>query len=178
MSLQLENLDTTTRPFMLSEVAHDIASNALYISNRLNPNGRTLWPELLRQAIEHHDIQWLADALRSRACMASTEQRRKPSGGFTDAAVPVTAPDTLAEGEFNRFYIRGLCQRVLQQGSGSLVVYRAKEVSSPRAESQALIGTAIDAQKTLTDLREHPGIDTALGLPPGPNSGLSVRLTA
>jgi len=178
MSLQLENLDTTTRQFMLSEVAHDIASNTLYVSNRLNPNGRAAWPELLRESIEHHDIQWLADALRSRGYMASTEQRRKPTGGYTDAAVPVTAPDTLAEGEFNRFYIRGLCQRVLQQGSGSLIVYRAKDVSAPRAESQALIGTPIDAQQTLADLRANPGIDTALGLPPGPNSGLSIRLSA
>lgn len=28
----------------------------------------------------------------------------------------------------------------------------------------------------LDDLRTHVGVDTALGLPPGPNSGLSVRL--
>ena len=178
MSLQLENLDSPTRQFMLSEVAHDIASGSLYISNRLGPDGRTSWLNLLRQAIEKHDAQWLADALRSQSCMASTETRRNSSGGITNAKVPVTAPDTLAEGEFNRFYIRGLCQRVVQQGTGSLIVYRAKEVSSPRAESQALIGTQIDAQQTLADLRDNPGIDTALGLPPGPNSGLSIRLAA
>ena len=30
----------------------------------------------------------------------------------------------------------------------------------------------------LDDLRAHPGTDTALGLPPGPNSGLSVCLAS
>src|SRR6266851_5569734 len=33
-----------------------------------------------------------------------------------------------------------------------------------------------DPKALLTDLRSNPGVDTALGLPPGPNSGLSARL--
>jgi hypothetical protein len=104
------------------------------------------------------------------------EQRRKPKGGFTIAQVPVTAPDTLAEGEFNRFYIRGLCLRAIQDGVAELIVYRAKEVSSPRRESEAMIGARLPPERLLQDIRTHPGVDTAFGLPPGPNSGLSVHL--
>jgi hypothetical protein len=90
--------------------------------------------------------------------------------------VPATAPETLAEGEFNRFYIRGLCVRALAEGITELVIYRAKQVENPRSESTAKIGLKISAQALLTDLRANPGVDTALGLPPGPNSGLSVKL--
>ncbi len=90
--------------------------------------------------------------------------------------MPVTAPETLAEGEFNRFYARGLCRRAMAQGIESLLVYRAKEVVNPRPESVALIGKSLPVKQLLEDLRANIGTDTALGLPPGPNSGLSVKL--
>lgn len=108
--------------------------------------------------------------------MKSTEQRRKPKGGVTTARVPVTAAETLAEGEFNRFYARGLCRRALEDSIRELIVYRAKEVRNPRPESVAMIGRRVDPTALLGDLRTHPGVEPALGLPPGPNSGLSVRL--
>jgi hypothetical protein len=44
--------------------------------------------------------------------------------------VPVTAADTLAEGEFNRFYLRGLCRRASAANMAEIEVYRAKEVAN------------------------------------------------
>jgi hypothetical protein len=108
--------------------------------------------------------------------MVATETRRKPSGGHTIAKVPVTAPLTLAEGEFNRFFARGLCLRATEDGIAELEVYRARESAQPRAESLLLIGTRLNAAALLEDLRASAGVDTAMRLPPGPNSGLSVRL--
>jgi hypothetical protein len=107
--------------------------------------------------------------------MRTEEQRRKPKGGFTTAQVPYTAPDTLAEGEFNRFYARGLCVHVLASGGTEVEVYRGKEVQNPRPESQAMIGRRLPAQNLLDDLRTAQGVEPALGLPRGPNSGLTVR---
>ena len=104
------------------------------------------------------------------------ETRRTPSGGTTNAKVPVTAPDTLAEGEFNRFYCRGVCARAIEEGKPSVHVYRAKQVENPRAESQEKVGAMIDANQLLNDLRTSQGVEPALGIPPGPNSGLSVQL--
>jgi hypothetical protein len=98
------------------------------------------------------------------------------SGGFTWATVPATAPETLAEGEFNRFYARGLCARALQDGITQVEVYRGKLVNQPRRGSQAMLGQRIDAESLLADLRSAQGVEPALGLPPGPNSGLTVRL--
>jgi hypothetical protein len=118
----------------------------------------------------------LAEHLNADGRLNELEERRKPTGGVTMVKVPVTAAATLAEGEFNRFYIRALCRRAIEQGIPRLIVYRAKDVTSPRRESEQKIGTEVDPQQLLADLRAHPGVDTALGLPPGPNSGLSVRL--
>jgi hypothetical protein len=161
---------------MLAEIELDIASGHLYISPRLSASGARDYPDLLREAARNGTDTSLAAELRAIGRMNTTEQRRKPKGGFTTAQVPVDAPETLAEGEFNRFYARGLCRRAIVEGIETMVVYRAKPVDNPRPECQALIGTHLSPQQLLHDLREHVGTDTALGVPAGPNSGLSVRL--
>ncbi|HUJ31571.1 MAG TPA: hypothetical protein VLY23_09850 [Candidatus Acidoferrum sp.] len=176
MGLDLVNLDATTRAFMLQEVERDVAEDKLYYSPRLSPAGRQAYPEVLRNAVRGGTDGNLAADLRTPGLLNATEVRRKPKGGTTVAQVPITAPETLAEGEFNRFYARGLCLRATSQGADFLLVYRAKEVADPRPESVALIGKSLPAKQLLEDLRTSVGADTALGLPPGPNSGLSVRL--
>lgn len=174
--LQLVNLDDRVRKLMLDELEADIEKGVLYISPRLTDAGQRAFPSLMRAAIQHHDDAWLADQLRLPGLLITTEQKAKPRGGYTMARVPATAPDTLAEGEFNRLYARALCRLAIEDGIPELEVYRAKDVRQPRAESRMLMGTRINAQALLNDLRTHQGVDTALRLPPGPNSGLSVRL--
>jgi|ERR1041384_472173 hypothetical protein len=178
--MNLVNLnDDKIRQFMLNEIDMDVASpNGLNPSKYFTANAMAVYPQLLRDAVRNHDDQWLANSLRQNNCMSATTMRRKPKGGFTQAKVPYTAADTFAEGEFNRFYARALCLAAIEAGITSLQIYRAKAVAVPRSESEAKIGMMITAQSLLQDLRTHQGIDTALGLPPGPNSGLSVRLVA
>ncbi len=175
MGIFFESLDESVREFMTRELDLDIKSSNLYISPRLTKIGSQLWPELLREALYQHDDDWLASQLRVRNLIQTTEERRKPTGGFSIVQVPITAPDTLAEGEFNRFYVRGLCAYVLEAGGVAVEVYRGKEVRNPRSDSQAMLGRHLPAQKILEDLRSSPGVEPALGLPPGPNSGLTVR---
>jgi hypothetical protein len=176
MALSLTNLDSVTRQYMLEEISRDLAEGNLYYSPRLSSTGRQVYPTLLEGAARNGTDETLAAGLREPGRLNATEERRKPKGGTTTAQVPVTAPETLSEGEFNRFYARGLCRRAIAEGKDSVFVYRAKEVANPRSESVAMIGKALPAKQLLDDLRANPGADTALGLPPGPNSGLSVRL--
>lgn len=176
MAFDLVNLDEQARRFMLEEVELDITADRLYVSSRLSPQGVADYPSLLKQAVTSGNETTLAAALRSSGRLNRTLERKKPGGGVTTVAMPVNAPETLAEGEFNRFYVRGLCRRALAEGLREVVVYRAKEVANPRPESQMKIGTKLSAQALLDDLRRNPGVDTALGLPSGPNSGLSVKL--
>jgi hypothetical protein len=175
MGIRYRNLDAAVRAFMVREVERDQANNCLYISPRLTDAGAQAWPQILPEACEQQDDTWIASTLRSRGFIRTNEQRRKPKGGFTTAQVPYTAPDTLAEGEFNRFYARGLCAYVVEFGDIEVEVYRGKEVQNPRPESEAMIGRRLPAQTLLDDLRTSQGVEPALGLPPGPNSGLTVR---
>jgi hypothetical protein len=177
MGLDFQDLDTRTRELMLSELDRDLANGTLYLSPRLSERGVTDYESLLREAFQTGDDASLAQSLRSSDRISATETRRKPKGGVTTARVPHTAAETLAEGEFNRFYIRALCLRATEEGSGKLEIYRARASAAPRPESMAMDGASIDAAALLADLRAHPGVDTALGLPPGPNSGLSARLS-
>jgi len=133
MGLNYVNLDDQTRKFMLEEFERDIRNGTLYMSPRLNEAGILKWGSILKQAIENQNDDWLAGKIREENCMKSHEEKRKPSGGFKTAKIPVTAPDTLAEGEFNRFYARGLCARAIDNGIKEVVIYRGKEVQQPRA---------------------------------------------
>lgn len=178
MAFHFANLDDRTRSYMVKEIELDIASNKLYVSPRLNEAGVREYPGLLREAAQSHDESWLANQVRSRSLLKTHEERNKPKGGTTIAQVPITAADTLAEGECNRFYARGLCARAVGDGLNEVEVYRGKQVLQPRRESEAMIGRRISAQSLLQDLRVSQGVEPALGLPPGPNSGLTVRLPA
>lgn len=170
MNFDFKNLDTKTRQLMLKEVQNDINSQNLYLSKRFNPSGISAYTHLLIEAINNGNEQSLAESLRNNNCFNTTELRKgKP------VKVPVTAPTSFAEGEFNRFYIRALCVIALESGQ-SLEIYRARYSENPRAESLLLIGKTVDAYNLLSDLRNNTGVDTALGLPPGPNSGICVKL--
>jgi len=77
---------------MLAELQRDTTSGVLYYGVNLSEAGKAAWPELLRQAIDKHDDDWLAQKLTGRGMMTTT--------GKYKAVM-------LAEGEFNRFYVSG-----------------------------------------------------------------------
>ncbi len=176
MSLYYANLDDRTRQLMLEEVEYDIARNQLHISPFLSGQGEHDYANLLKEAIQNGSDESLAANLRAHRRINRALPRRQPKGGFSIAAAPSNAADILAESEFNRFYIRGLARRAIEEGIAELVIYRAKPVQSPRPESEALIESTLSPQDLLVDLRSHPDEPPALGVPSGPNSGLSVRL--
>ena len=69
----------------------------------------------------------------------------------------------LAEGEFNRFYLRALCRHALSQGIPRLEVFRAKSVMAPRPDSEEKIGLLVDPAVILIDLRASSGVEPAFG---------------
>jgi hypothetical protein len=175
MKFKFENLDNETRDLMISEIKSDLSKGQLYFSKRFNENGHKLYPQFLLDAVSSGDEESLAIALKQNNCFADKEARNGKNG-ITYAKIPETANQTLAEREFNRFYIRGLALRAMTSGQ-TLSIYRARHSENPRPESEMMIGKQISADKLLNDLRNSIGVDTALGLPAGPNSGLSVKLT-
>jgi hypothetical protein len=163
------NLDELTRAHMLAEFEYDVSQEGgLYYSKRFTDEGRTTYPALMRKAITSGTEVTLAEELNRRGCMKAGELRKGVPVG-----APYTAAQTFADGEFNRFYSRGVCLRAFDHGSNEVEVYRAKHSVVPREESIALIGKRLPASTFLDDFRVNVGLETALGLP-RPNSGLSI----
>jgi len=161
---------------MLDEVDLDIAQGSLYLGTYWSPHGVADYPQLLREAVSHYDADWLAQQLGHEERLKSRSTRRKPTGGISSFKIPQRAAQILAEGEFNRFYARGLCLAAIEAGIPAVMVYRARPAKEPREESEHKVGKLVNATALLNDLRVHPGVETALGVPSGPVSGLSVCL--
>lgn len=178
MAITYDHLDDHVRKLMLKEIDIDEAKGRLFLSPRLNAEGSRLYEGLLRKAVKSHDDDWLASELHEKGCINYGEARRLKSDKIILARTPNDAAEIIAEGEFNRFYIRALCVLAIEDGVESLEVVRGRQPASPRPESERLVGSMFPAAKLLDDLRRHAGVETALGIPAGPHSGLTVRLPA
>jgi hypothetical protein len=162
------------RSDMVSEIRGDIGSGEIYNSTRLTERGVESWGDWLLESARVGHSGDLANELRSGGAIAEFETYSR-NGNVHTRRVPATAADTLAEGEFNRYYLRGLALYALANNL-DIEVCRGRVSLSPRESSTAIVGTEMDPRELLDDLRANPGVDAALGLPPGPNSGLTGRL--
>jgi len=176
MSLSLWHLDKRTRALMLEEMAYDVERNQLHISPYLSGQGVHDYPQLLKEAIEQGNETTLAEALNEKRRIDRTAHRRQVKGGFGIVTVPYNAAAMIADDVFNRYYMRALCLRALADGLDELIVYRARPVKEARASSEELVETAVSPAALLQDLRQHTGERTEMGIPGGPNSGISVHL--
>src|SRR5215212_7468396 len=174
MPLHYENLDPTTRRFALAELERDIAGGTRATSERVRPTEAPQYEKLLRDAIAYYDDRWLEE--RVDGMLVDFEPRRTRSGEETTAKLPENAPRLLAEGDFNRYYMRGLCARAVDERRAVVEVYRARFSAEPREESSALEGQRLPAATLLDELRT-PLADSPHEAQLGKHgSGLSVRL--
>jgi hypothetical protein len=173
MPLQYENLDPITRRFALDELDDDLKSGAFHASDRLRPTAIQEYQRLLRDAVRYYDDLWLEE--RANDLLVDFESRRTRSGGQTTARLPQMAARMLAESDFNRYYMRGVAQRALDEDRQVVEVYRARLSMEPRPESAEMEGRRLPAREVLEYLRgsREPGTFLPLARP---NSGLSVRL--
>ncbi|WP_193608643.1 hypothetical protein [Nocardioides lijunqiniae] len=165
----------SVREWMIRELDEDLDRGAVYRSKYQTAYGQQSWPYLLREALIAGTDDTLVHALEDPSFWLTEYEKRRPSGGTTFARVPVTAAETLAQGEFSRYYLRAVCA-VAQEQDREVVVVRLREVARPRTGSEQKIGIRLDPLVLLDDLRQNIGIDTLLGIPAGPNSGLGVEI--
>ncbi len=174
MAFKFQNLDPDLRQLMLAEVELDISNGSLYVSKRFSPRGAAAYSELLKEAVLNGTEASFGIAISKRGFL-NKEEMRHTKNNIIAMKIPGDAGTELAKSEFNRFYMRALAA-IAMLDKGELEVYRAQIVPRARTESQLIIGKRIDPTELLNNLRSKMGADKALGLPPGPTSGLSVRL--
>lgn len=174
MKFNFTNLDEQTRVLMKEEIARAAANDEIYFSARFNNIGSSNWVTWLTEAADSHDEHWLAYQIEASDGMKDFEGRAKPKGGYTVAHVPHTASETMADGQFNRFYIAAVCRRAIEADQSTVTIYRARHRGEQRPESIALEGTPTNARTLLERVR---GKQTSFGSALlKPNSGLSVQL--
>lgn len=164
-----KNLDEEVRALMIEEIQLDIAEDKLYISLRLNTFGANNYPEYLLQAAKEGDEETFETLLDINSCFNSHDMSKgKPS------KMPKNASKLLCQSEFNRFYIRAVCRKSILENKSHVEIYRARESSWSRPDSDAKIGTSLSANELLDDLRRSIGAPPKVL--PEVNSGLSVAL--
>jgi hypothetical protein len=160
---------------MIAELDRDEGPpDRVYVSPRLSPAGASEYRGILRESLASGGVNSFEDALSAPGMFNAYEMSRSRLGRSFEKQVPSNAAESLAEGEFNRYYIRGLCARLLAEGGGDVQVYRARASAHPRRGSQEMIGMIIEPGALLEDLRLHIGETPSLL--PHVNSGLSVRI--
>ncbi|MCK9582618.1 MAG: hypothetical protein M0Q46_03210 [Endomicrobiales bacterium] len=166
-------MDERTRALMLEEIDLAQQQKQVYFSTRFNEIGNQNWLGWLQTAAKQYDEHWLAFQIEAAGAMRDFEDRAKPKGGYTTAHIPNIACETLADGQFNRFYMAAICRRTLEDKRNTVTIYRAKQRGEPRPESRQLEGEARDAATLLNELRT---ISTSFRCDLlKPNSGLSIE---
>jgi hypothetical protein len=177
MTLMFANLDAATRCLMLDEFERDTSADVLYINPRLNSYGRAHWPFLLRAALAYSVPEHLARDLAALAVF--NEFETAPDTGVVATPpqpIPADAAVRLAEIEFNRFYARAICRRVLQRDlEGVVEVYVARQAATRGWTNRNLAGITFAAAPLLATLRAGVTVGAALGLG-DPRVGLSVSV--
>lgn len=179
MPMNFEELDTTTRGYMLAEFEAEEAGDNPYRSKSLSPAGRTAFPNLLREAITSGDEQTLIVSLLNPGYWNPTERYLR-SGVWRDRQLNMhQAAERLCMTEFNTWYVRGLAKRLLNEGVTHCQVYRAALPKWEPAECSAHEGQILSVDKVYRIHRARywpePGDLTALSIPFGPGCHHTIR---
>ena len=163
------NLDEETRSLMLDEINSDINNDKLYLSNRLSEEGKKNYQPFLLESVKNGNEETFTNLLAQGDNFNETEIVQGKS-----KKVPSNVASLLCQSEFNRYYIRAICLRAINQNQDEVEIYRGRESSWARPESEMLIGTSLNATDLLDDLRSSIGSSPKLF--PEINSGLTIKI--
>jgi hypothetical protein len=111
---------------------------------------------------------WLERELVRRNSFVATEYLKSTMGKTVTRAVNREhLAKTLAEGEFNRFYLRGLCVAAKTRGLTHLIVAQGRIIPNAPAALLKPVGSAVPIESLLGTLRNfgYKHVDAALGAP-------------
>jgi hypothetical protein len=173
-----EELDETTRKWMLEEFKQEISSRNPYRSKGLTELGWSRFVDEMEAAIRAGNEESLAAALCNAAYWQSSEQRVRKGRPYTVSVDPRKAAQRLAYSEFNTWYVRGFARRLLEEGVANCQVYRAAPAIEPRPECSAHEGQVYSVQEIYDGHRAKywPSANpNALSIPCGPYCHHTIR---
>ncbi len=179
MAMNFEELDETTRHYMLGEFEAEEAGGHPYRSPNLNANGLAAFPDVMRSAIQQGNEQTLADVLNDPSLWNETEPWTRLGVPQEPRRINVRQQsERLALTEFNTWYVRGLSRRLLEEGVAECEVFRGEEPKWEPAECAEHEGLRLPVQEVYDGHRarywptENP---EAISVPFGPNCHHTIR---
>ena len=174
-----EELDGTTRRWMLEEFLAEQRSGNPYRSSRLSSLGIKIFPIEMEKAIRKGNEETLANALSKPAYWQSSETYARGGKIFARRINPIKAAEFLAYTEFNTWFVRGFARRLIEEGEEYCQVYRAAPAWEPRGECLQHEGKSYRVQEIYEGHRARywppPGNPNALSIPVGTNCHHSIR---
>lgn len=181
MPMHYEELDETTRRFMLEEFQAEEQSNP-YRSKALTSLGLKVFPQLMQKAIETGNEVSLMQELNSADYWEPFEpyvrggvqrERRRNIG---------QAAERLALTEFNTWYVRGLARRLMEEGITECQIYRGAQPKWEHGECSQHEGMIVKVQVVYDGHRgtywPEPGNKNIFSIPSGPGCHHVIRRVA
>jgi len=184
MGLHYENLDETTRAYMIDEIDIAIAKGNLKINHLLNDAGKLAWPVVIREAIQSGDDNSLEQYLSKNELLKQEYMLRSHCGPKFFKTKDYDAL-MICEEVFNRYYARGVCRRAIDECLEEVEIYDASATSETwidvylkpkkrklnvKTHHRSFVGRRLEPYKTLNEIRNQQVgrcIDAALGVPIG-----------
>lgn len=166
------DLDEQTRLNMICELEMDIRTGMFYNPVSMTDYGLMNYKRVLRTCFEKGNVQTLINSLSPDYFRQYDKNGRK---------IPSNIREMIAFNDFNRYYIRALLLRAVNERK-ILHVYRAKLVNNERKQSETIINNVyFDERKIRNMLNLFRNYRKLFNMKPQPvllkpNSGLSVRL--
>ncbi|MGB2697349.1 MAG: hypothetical protein WBD28_05745 [Candidatus Zixiibacteriota bacterium] len=174
-----EELDETTRKWMLEEFHREEESPKPHRSERLSPLGIDIFPKEMENAIREGNEETLAQALSNSTYWKPSELSQRKGGIFRKKINPIKAAQSLAYTEFDTWYVRGFARRLIEEGEEYCQVYRAAPAWAPRGECLEHEGNIYKVREIYNGHRARywppPGDPSALSIPVGTNCHHAIR---
>lgn len=173
LTMHFEGLDPITRQYMLSEFEQEETGGNPYRGQLLTPEGLSVFPNLMRQAITDGDEQMLIRSLLIAQYWRSSESYSK---GIRHVNIQQQAK-RLGLSEFNTWYVRGFSKRLLQEGVLHCQVYRAAEPEGDHDACTFYEGQIFSVEEVYQGHRAKywPIRRQAFSVPFGPNCHHTIR---
>jgi hypothetical protein len=180
MAMIYEELDRTTREYMLKEFEAEQAGGNPYRIKTLSAQGLGVFPQLMRDSILNGNEITLAESLTDESYWEPYETYTKRDGARGPRRRNIRqAAERLALTEFSTWYVRGFARRLLDEGVKKCQVYRGAQPKREPGECTEHEGLIIDVETIYNSHRARywpePGDPNAFAIPFTPGCHHVIR---